>query len=208
MFQSSPSTAAGCCSIDRLDLAARMNVSILTQHSGWVLRLGGAVSSLHLDVSILTQHSGWVLLGTLAVGVLADLFQSSPSTAAGCCLWPHHRSGPHPTFNPHPAQRLGAAEVGVPSQCLNHVSILTQHSGWVLRLLHPAAAQRMGFNPHPAQRLGAASGADQIPAKPELFQSSPSTAAGCCGRCRCGAAGGRSFNPHPAQRLGAASTTL
>ena len=136
-----------------------VGVSILTQHSGWVLpgRIACAIDIHH--VSILTQHSGWVLRVAAMEALLAEQFQSSPSTAAGCCLR---------------AQRLQ----GQPGD----VSILTQHSGWVLPRPHPAPRPtRQGFNPHPAQRLGAATRAEYLEWFKQ-FQSSPSTAAGCCAR--------------------------
>ena len=165
-------------------LAHRVVVSILTQHSGWVLLPEPRLPVGAPAVSILTQHSGWVLRCRPLLSALATCVSILTQHSG----WVLHLPGQPPVTCPKVSiltQHSGwvLLLLDVADGCRIAVSILTQHSGWVLRWgrrLRRCATT--SFNPHPAQRLGAAAPVDQQ-LKLAQFQSSPSTAAGCCFYC-------------------------
>ena len=130
------------------------------------------------------------------------------------------------SFNPHPAHRPGATFNGYPLLLLCGVSILTRHTGRVLRYsplrvpwltrFNPHPAHRPGatrvhrvpiasvtcFNPHPAHRPGATL-IYAVYRSRDRFQSSPGTQAGCYWDICNSISEVESFNPHPAHRPGA-----
>ena len=109
-FQSSPGTQAGC-------------YGTLKEYKAWIFY-----------VSILTRHTGRVLRWTKEKMCRTVRFQSSPGTQAGCyyicAMMIHSFRG----FNPHPAHRPGATENRQPGEQTGAVSILTRHTGRVLHM--------------------------------------------------------------------------
>jgi hypothetical protein len=178
-FQSSPGTQAGCYAPQGLQHSKKVKVSILTRHTGRVLRAPSSQNHAKSRVSILTRHTGRVLRCTLDDTTCPSEFQSSPGTQAGCytsnrlfCV-----CTPVSILTRHTGRVL--LRVSLANRPRSRVSILTRHTG---RVLHYDWALYAAY---------------------QEFQSSPGTQAGCYqgayGKCKkiiC-------FNPHPAHRPGA-----
>ncbi len=184
VFQSSPSTLAGC---DRPPL--RPDPHQARSFNPHPARWPGAMSNCtrritqwQIVVSILTQHAGRVRFGGSGISVTpAYTFQSSPSTLAGCDQRARQRPGVgcH-GFNPHPARWPGAI-VRQPRGTAGLASFNPHPARWpgAIRHVGPNCTPPRRFNPHPARWPGA------IPGGP---------GAACAGY---------GFNPHPARWPGA-----
>jgi hypothetical protein len=131
------------------------------------------------------------------------MFQSSPGTQAGCYPLPTWQTYRALRFNPHPAHRPGATELFRYLDETDGVSILTRHTGRVLRAFTPSHIFHLPcFNPHPAHRPGATISLS-VDNGANWFQSSPGTQAGCYTQDIEDMPELASFNPHPAHRPGA-----
>ena len=129
-------------------------VSILTRHTGRVLLLTG-LSRIHsTQVSILTRHTGRVLPITAVEGITLTTFQSSPGTQAGCYPGVFSNIQYPCSFNPHPAHRPGATGFAYPSNNGFFVSILTRHTGRVLRWDVGNTAMDAVFQSSPGTQAG------------------------------------------------------